>query len=172
MSSVAEASSVFYNFCIISSYGCLKCLWPPSLQAAWYGLLPLVEKLLAAGADPQALDSARLTPLHAAISAGLPLDRMQPVITAIAKACPALLEPSWAPSPLSSGAAAASAGGGHQGGGSGTKSSLKTKGVRDCIPKQNKKLRELIDKVTSSKWGAGHKLLSTYPYPQLQSGST
>lgn len=105
-----------------------------------------MEKLLAAGADPQALDFARLTPLHAAVSAGLPLDRMLPVITALAKACPALLEPSWTPPQPPP--ATAAAGRGHQGGGGGSaKGSLKPKGVRECIPKQNKKLRELIDKV-------------------------
>ena len=62
------------------------------------------------------------------------MDKLQPIVTSIAKACPELLGPSWKPPPQ----------GGKPEGGS--KSQQRT--LRGSIPKQSKKIRELIESVS------------------------
>ena len=107
------------------------------VQAAWFGLPALVKELLEAGADPQVLDLAMLTPLHVAVMAPQSMDKLQPTITCIAKACPELLGPSWRPGqgkeikekPL-------------------VGNSKCQRTLRGSIPKQSKKTRELIEKAS------------------------
>ena len=79
------------------------------------------------------MDFTGLTPLHVAVMAPQAMDKLQPIITCIAKACPELLGPSWKPPQ------------GVPGGGS--KSHQRT--LRGSIPKHSKKIRELIESVSA-----------------------